>query len=73
MRPDPKIYRLFMFFSWGLTVLTAVLEIYMLHLVKSYPGVVTFERNVRIIGVLILLWVAASVWFTVLAVKNAKK
>ena len=73
MKTDPKIYRLFSILSWCLTGLTAALEVYMLHLVDTYPGVEAFERNVRITGVLILLWVAASTAFTVMAIKNREK
>ncbi|MBO4915439.1 MAG: hypothetical protein J5449_09565 [Oscillospiraceae bacterium] len=73
MKPEPKMYRKLMIFSWCLTLLTVALEAYMAYLMKRYPGVEVFERNVRIAGVLLMLWIAASSFFTVMALKNRKK
>ena len=64
---NQKFYKLAALFCWRGTAITAFLEFYMIHLMNSFPGAAAFERNVRIVGVLVLVWVAVSAFFTVRA------
>ncbi len=70
---NPKFYTLAAVLCWLGTATAAFLEAYMLRLVSRFPGVEQFERNVRIIGVLLLVWLAVSAFFTVRAWKEKKK
>ncbi|MBE7009765.1 MAG: hypothetical protein E7422_11765 [Ruminococcaceae bacterium] len=70
---NPKISRLFCVFCWLGTLTAALLEGYMLYMMKSYPEIESFARNVRIAGVLLLIWLAVSAYFTVWAWKEKGK
>lgn len=73
MKMNPKVMRLFCVFCWFGTALSALLFGYMLHLSTTFPGMETFARNTRIAGVLVLIWLIVSAYFTVRARKETKK
>ena len=73
MKTNPKIYRMLSIFCWIGTVIATFLMGYMIHLTHEFPNVETFERNVRIAGVLLLLWLCVSAFFTMLAIKENRK
>ncbi|MBE7004086.1 MAG: hypothetical protein E7425_07350 [Ruminococcaceae bacterium] len=75
MKQNLKINRLFSIFCWLGTAISGILMGYMLHMAREYPQVDDFTRNTRIAGVLLLIWLAVSVFFTVRAVldKQEKK
>ena len=73
MEQNPKVTRLFAVFCWLGVLISALLLGYMCHMMRSYPEIGSFEHNVRLAGILTLLWLAASVWFTVRARRDRKQ
>lgn len=70
---NPKIDRLFAAFCWLGTLVVALLALYMLHMAQRFPEIEVFARNTRIVGALLLLWLAIAAYFTVRARRNGKK
>ncbi len=73
MTPNPKIYRLFAVFSWCGVALSGFLLGYMLHMIRKFPEIESFNNDVRLIGGLLALWLLAAAWFTVRAVRERKR
>lgn len=66
-------YKLLSILCWVVTALTVSLEIYMVLLMKHFPEIESFRKNTLLILPLPLLWLAASIWFTVQARKGKTK
>ncbi|MBQ9460065.1 MAG: hypothetical protein IJU66_09070 [Oscillospiraceae bacterium] len=72
MKQNPKARKLFGVFCWLGVAISGFLTGYMLHLAKNYPEIESFTRNTRIAGVLLMVWLAAAVYFTVRAWMDKK-
>lgn len=68
-----KFYKLLSILCWVCTAMAAALEVYMILLVKKYPEIESFHRNALLVLPLPLLWLAASIWFTIQARKGKTK
>ena len=75
MKPEQnrrRTLRLFALLCWLGVVVSGGLTGYMLRLAQKYPEVERFSRNTRIAGVLLLVWLATAVFFTVRAYMDGK-
>ena len=68
-----KYYRLLSIFCWLCTAVVAILEGFLLHMTHSIPGVEIIGRYARLVPILLVIWLCASVWFTVQARKDREK
>ncbi len=73
MKNEQKLYRRLCLFVWLGTAMTLGVEAYLLHLARAYPEVERFAQNARIIGCLLLVWLATAVYFTVRTYLDGKK
>ncbi len=70
---NPKFYKWTAVFCWLGTAITVFMEAYMLRMTDKYPGMTELDGSVRMIGALLLVWLAVSTFFTVRAWKENRK
>ena len=68
-----KTRRLLCVLCWLGVAMAGFLTGFMIHLARQFPEVEAFARNAYLAGGLALVWLAASVYFTLRARKNREK
>ena len=58
---------------WFGVVISGILTGYMFHFTRQFPEVEKFTQNLYLAGALMLLWLAAALYFTRCARKNKEK
>ena len=69
LKPD----RLLCVLCWFGVAISGILTGYMIHFTRQFPEVKKFSQNTYLAGVLMLLWLAAALYFTLRERKNRGK
>ena len=70
---NPKFDKLLAVFCWFGSLCVGVLEAHMFRMLRSFPELADIlHRNMLLIGLLLAVWLAAAVWFTIQVKKSGK-